>query len=270
MVQNVLFWINSMDLPKWVRQGSSFFRLAKNKVGDDQDWQSERCSSAAVCHLDCSVSLLHSGPWKNPTLGRAPRATASPWSPKSSRPEASPWLTFTQWTRTNNKPIKIDQQRSNTTKNKGQQKRSTTSKNDHPKSESIGRPSKTIKKHQKMINNVLGPTLAQSEGLRQPPKCFLEADHSHDCGSMFFISCSHSSSQNDCPLRMHTYGPVHDEYVFSEKKDTFLPWAFLDTGSMTLFGDGKKDQKQFLKKRSTTFFTFGVFGPSDAFCKSYP
>ena len=45
-------------------------------------------------------------------------------------------------------------------------------------------PSTTIKDDQKM----LFPTMAQSQGDRQPPNCSLEADHPHDCRSFFFFS----------------------------------------------------------------------------------
>ena len=73
-------------------------------------------------------------------------------------------------------------------------------KTDHQKADPTREPSKMIKHDQTSAF----PTLAQPQCHRQPPNCSPESDHSHDCRSMFFISCSMEHGRDDCPLRVHT------------------------------------------------------------------
>ena len=57
----------------------------------------------------------------------------------------------------------------------------------------------------------LFPTLTQSRGHRQPPKCSPESEHSHPCKSMFFFSCSFEHGREGCPLKVHACGPFPDD-----------------------------------------------------------
>ena len=82
------------------------------------------------------------------------------------------------------------------------QKRSTTIEHDQKR----GR-SKAIKKSASPHS---GPIAA-------PPICSPEADNSHGCRLMVFISCRFEHDREDCPLRVHTCGPFSDEFFFFSK-----------------------------------------------------
>ena len=79
---------NSMDPQKVALARIS--RPAKNKVGDGRDWPCGWCFPAAVCHLGCSASPLHSGPSRSPTLWQSCRLLEPLPAQKGSKPEANP------------------------------------------------------------------------------------------------------------------------------------------------------------------------------------
>ena len=108
-----------------------------------------------------------------------PRSTASLWSPKSSGPEADPQLTLPKCSGA---------------KNNRQKKNQTQSKTITPKPSRLEFHQKTIKHDHKSAF----PYPGQSQGHPQPPNCFPEADHSHDCRSVFFIS-RFEHGRDDCP-----------------------------------------------------------------------
>ena len=190
-VTKQILWKSSMD-PK------SGFGVARAYLDLPNRLEMARIVRAsAVCQLGCSALLLQSGP----SSGRAVASPShcQPVGPKNSGPESDPWLTLPKCTRAESEPIKNNQKRG---------------------------PSKTIKNDK---NTFLFPTLAQSQGHLLPPNCSPEADHTRDCRSMFFISCSLEHGRDDCPLGVHTCGPFPDENKFKTKWNNKCHEPFLDT-----------------------------------------
>ena len=155
-------------------------------------------------------------------------------------------------------PLKVNssqkrahQKRQGTIQHDRKQERSETFKNDHPKSEPTTGPSTTIRESAFLLH------LAQSQGHRQPPNCSPEADHSHGCRSMCFLSCSFEHGREDCTLRAQLtkhFFPTRVKHIFCH--DRFFAHR---RRSMGLSRDGKTIKKLVLPKRSKTMFLkFGV------------
>ena len=157
-----------------------FVDLPKSKVGDGRDWQRGWCLSAAVCHLGCSALLLHSGPSRSATLGRAVASSSHCQliGPKElqarSRPIANP------------PKVNSSQERA------------------HPNT--IKKRSNTIKNDQISAFPYPGPIAGPSPATKLLP----EDDQSHGCRSTFSVSCGFEHGREDCRVRVHTCSPVKE------------------------------------------------------------
>ena len=124
------FLENCMDPKKWVRRGPVSFstcqKKKKKRAGDDWDWLVLVCCSAILGVQPCPNTLDRREARPLAKLS-PPRAIASPWGPKSSRPEASPQLTLPKRTRAKGEPhpnhVKNDQTRPQTRAIKSDRKR---------------------------------------------------------------------------------------------------------------------------------------------------
>ena len=111
-----------------------------------------------------------------------PRATASPWGPKSSRPEAPTHSSPSQ------SELEPKASPSKTTRNDSTRPKTSTVRNVQKRSPQIRADRRAINNEQRKCFPL---PLAQSQGHRQPPNCSPEADHSHGCRPMCLGKTAH-------------------------------------------------------------------------------